>query len=533
MTKKNTLIFSVITLFIFSQTPEIKSQTSQLSDKLVLHGQGSINWWIGIINQGERMPLKHGFAADFFGNTYQNQSQPLLLSDKGQYIWSEEPFTMSFSNDSLIVESRLGKIYYSDESKSLKEAYLLASSRFFPPSGKLPDLDLVRNPQYNTWIELMYDQNQDDILKYANDLINNGFPPAVIMIDDNWQEDYGNWDFHPGRFNDPETMVDSLHSMGFKVMLWICPFFSPDSYISREIESKGYLLKNRNGRTAIVPWWNGYSALIDLSNPEAFDWFGERMQYLVDKYGIDGFKLDAGDARFYRDLVSFKPVTPNEHSTLFNLYGLKYPLNEYRATWKMGGQPLVQRLRDKGHDWKDLQLLIPHLLLQGIMGYPFTCPDLIGGGEFTAFLNDAVIDQELIVRSTQCHALMPMMQFSVAPWRVLDDEHLDAVKKAVEIRKEYVDLILQLTEGAAFTGEPVVRSMEYVFPHQGYAEVKDQFMVGDNILVAPMLEQGIGSRQILIPSGRWQADDGKKYKGPAVIRTNVPLDRLPIFKKIK
>jgi alpha-glucosidase len=171
-------------------------------------------------------------------------------------------------------------------------------------------------------------------------------------------------------------------------------------------------------------------------------------------------------------------------------------------------------------------------MLQGIMGYPFTCPDLIGGGEYTAFLNNSIIDQELIVRSTQIHALMPMMQFSVAPWRVLDDIHLSACKKAVEIRESYVELIIKLTEEAAISGEPIVRSMEYVFPHQGYAKVKDQFLLGDNILVAPMVEKGVNSRKVIIPPGRWQDDEGQKFKGPTVINIIVPLDRIPVFKKL-
>lgn len=519
-------IFLLLAIHVFSiaQKP--------FEDRLALPDQGKTNWWAGVTTHGHDMPLKSGYQADLLANTFGNQAQALLLSGNGEYIWSEEPFSISFRNDSLILESSLGKIYYSNEGRNLREAYLNVSRKFFPPSGKLPDLDLVKKPQYNTWIELMYDQNQEDILKYANDLINNGFPPGVLMIDDNWQEDYGNWDFHPGRFPDPGAMMDSLHQMGFKVMLWICPFFSPDSYISREVESKGYLLKDLKGNTAVVKWWNGYSTLIDLSNPEAFQWFGEQMDKLVETYGVDGFKLDAGDAEYYRDVVSHKPVNPNDHSTLFNLYGLDYPMNEYRAAWKMGGQPLVQRLRDKGHDWEDLRLLIPHLALQGIMGYPFTCPDMIGGGEFTAFLNLSSVDQELIVRSTQVHALMPMMQYSVAPWRVLDAKHLEASRKAVDIREKYIKLILDLTREAAITGEPVVRSMEYVFPHQGYAQVNDQFMLGDHVLVAPMLEPGSAVREVYIPKGRWRADDGKTYRGPTKASINVPMERLPVFERI-
>ena len=203
------------------------------------------------------------------------------------------------------------------------------------------------------------------------------------------------------------------------------------------------------------------------------------LQYLVDEYGVDGFKLDAGDAGFYPSwLKSHKRnILPNEHTELFAQIGLEFPLNEYRATWKMAGLPLAQRLRDKGHNWEDLQTLIPNITVQGLMGYAFTCPDMIGGGEFNSFLNSATIDQELIVRSAQVHALMPMMQFSVAPWRILDNDHLQAVKKAIELRKKFTPEILSLVEEAAKSGEPIVRTMEYVFPQRGQEKIKFHFTI--------------------------------------------------------
>ena len=78
-------------------------------------------------------------------------------------------------------------------------------------------------PQYNTWIELTYDQNRHDIMQYARKVVEHGFPRGIFMIDDNWQNDYGNFDFKASRFPDPRGMIDSLHGMGFRVMLWIAP----------------------------------------------------------------------------------------------------------------------------------------------------------------------------------------------------------------------------------------------------------------------------------------------------------------------
>jgi alpha-glucosidase len=321
--------------------------------------------------------------------------------------------------------------------------------------------------------------------------------------------------------------------MGFKVMLWICPFISPDSDVYRKLEKENLLLKDTTGKTAIVRWWNGASGLLDLSNPETTKWFQEQLDYLQDEYQVDGFKLDAGDFEFYENTVSYIPsTTPEDQSELYGKIGLKYPLNEYRAMWKMAGQPIVNRLRDKYHTWEDVQKLIPHILLQGIVGYNFTCPDMVGGGDYSSFLPGSNLEQDIIVRSAQSHALMPMMQFSVAPWRILDETHFDAVKKAVDIRKKYTPLIMKLAKESAHNGEPIVRSMEYVFPHEGYAQINDQFLLGDKILIAPVLTKE-NERMVIIPKGKWEDNKGKIIKGPKKMKILVAIDEIPIYKKVK
>lgn len=502
--------------------------------KLVIPVEPSSFWWNGISNHGELMPMKNGYYANLNDN-YGNQVQPLLISNNGQVVWSEQPFEMLMKNDTLTVISSTPSLVYNKAGETLKEAFQFASKNYFPPKGLLPEELLFSAPQYNTWIELIYDQNQKDILEYAHQIIANGFPPGVLMIDDNWQEDYGKWDFHPGRFPNPKAMMDSLHQMGFQVMVWICPFVSPDCDVYRKLRSENLLLKDESGKPAIVRWWNGASGQLDLSNPKTEKWFKSQLNYLKENYMVDGFKFDAGDFEFYNNCFTTEmiPASAQEQCEMYARIGLDYPLNEYRAMWKMAGEPLVNRLRDKAHNWEDLLKLIPDILLQGFTGYNFTCPDMVGGGEYSSFLNANKIDQDLIVRSAQCHALMPMMQFSVAPWRILDKKHFDACKKAVDLRMEYTPLILDLAKESAKTGEPIVRSMEYVFPHQGYEKVSNQFLLGDNILIAPLLEKGEGSRKVLIPEGKWKNADGKTIIGPKTIEITVAIDKLPVFVNVK
>ncbi len=185
-------------------------------------------------------------------------------------------------------------------------------------------------PQYNTWIELMYDQNEKDILKYAQDIINNGYPPGVLMIDDNWQEDYGTWKFSPRRFADPKGMINKLHEMGFQVMLWMCPFISPDSEVFRNLAKEGMLIlepqqtkeiswDNTQNKAAIIRWWNGSSACLDLSNPKTQKWFKGRLDYLVNEFGVDGFLNLTLETRISTpvNVVSFKTVQSLTITQLF------------------------------------------------------------------------------------------------------------------------------------------------------------------------------------------------------------------------
>lgn len=77
-----------------------------------------------------------------------------------------------------------------------------------------------------------------------------------------------------------------------------------------------------------------------------------------------------------------------------------------------------------------------------------------------------------------------------------------------------------------------MRMMEYEFPNQGFERVSDQFMLGSDILVAPVIKKGELTRDVMLPQGKWQTDDGKIYEGGKTVSVDAPLDVLPLFKKI-
>src|SRR3954452_8206991 len=265
-------------------------------------------WWGGAVADGTRMPFgaephRRDLAtnAGSFAkpNEGANQSAPLLVSSRGRYVWSDDPFTFAFDGeDGLELDG--AEITETVVGATLAEAFRGAARDHFPASGAAPAELMFSAPQYNTWIEMPYAPTQEGVLAYARGVLEAGFPPGLLMIDDRWSEDYGDWRFDPTRFPDPASMTAQLHAWGFAVMLWLVPFVSPDSETSRTAAARGWLVREPDGRPAVREWWNGFSTVLDLTHPDAVGWLRGRLDDLRETYGVDGFKLDAGDVRDYR-----------------------------------------------------------------------------------------------------------------------------------------------------------------------------------------------------------------------------------------
>ena len=204
-------------------------------------------WWGGAVHDGAKMPLSaHSvYAIDLRREGRGNQSAPFFVSSHGRTVWSEEPFAISFDHGILRAEGG-APILLEQHGATLREGYLGGMKAHFPFDGRCPERAFYVTPQFNTWVELRYDHNRQAVLDYAHSLLSNGYAPGVLMIDDTWQEDYGVWRFHPGRFPDPAGMVKELHEMGFAVMVWAVPVVSPDSAPFRKaMNTPGALIRGR------------------------------------------------------------------------------------------------------------------------------------------------------------------------------------------------------------------------------------------------------------------------------------------------
>lgn len=506
------------------------------------------SWW-GVCNSfGTNMPFTagtRGFTADISALNYGGQPASLLLSDRGRVIRSAAQSQVRIDGGVIRMDAKDAAVTLEQGGDSLPSAYRFAAAKYFPPSGRSPDPLFFSAPQYNTWMELTYNQNEADILAYAQSMLDHGLPPGVLMIDDTWQTNYGVWDFDPKKFRDPKGMCDRLHAMGFKVLVWVIPFVSLDSQPYRDLTGHGrtykpgkggFVVDGRTGHPAHVSWWNGYSALLDLTDPVGDRWFRDQLDRLRNDYGVDGFKFDGGQFQYYAptNRVTHKAgATGAEQNRAYAVYGEEYPTSEHRCVWGMAGRPVMVRLPDKLNTWPEVQRLVPDMFTAGLLGYPFICPDMIGGGSWTAYLpgSKTPYDKELFIRSAQVHALCPMMQFSVSPWRLMKDDP-DGQKiicDLVALRQKFAPRFVRLAEDCGRTGEPMIRNLEYAFPNRGYAAINDQFLMGDFLMVAPQLEKGATSRMVAIPPGKWISDDGTEVEGPRTVVVQTPLARLPHF----
>lgn len=510
------------------------------------------HFWGGAVADGTSMPIsKDSTYSNDFRNDAHNQFMPLFLSSLGRYIWSESAFKVWVEGDELCFFGESDFELY-DGGSCLRDAYLHAMENHFPfyetrVQNKTLPREFFKSAQFNSWIEFTYDPTQEGILEYAHAIIDNGFEPGILMIDEGWHGRYGQWKFDPFKFPDPKAMIKELHSLGFTVMLWVTPMVTADGV--EFCKSTGRLfnpatydklfLRNKEGKVALIDWWNGYSAILDLRKDCDKEYLKEKLDFLINEYGVDGFKFDGGSFCMYSptSMINGEPRDDHDQAELnlaWNEFGAQYKFHEYKDTFKGGGKATIQRLCDREHTWVDggIKSLVPCAILQGLFGHPFICPDMVGGGSWTDdYLPDFKIDEELFIRMAQSSALFPMMQFSRAPWRCLSKEAYEIVFDAYKLHLDMTDEIISLVENAEKTGEPILRSLEYIDPHKGFEKINDEFMLGSDILVCPIIEKGLFKKEVIFPDGKWKNTSGEVFCGKAYI--DAPLEKLLWFRRVK
>ncbi|XP_059484971.1 myogenesis-regulating glycosidase-like [Neocloeon triangulifer] len=482
------------------------------------------------------------------------------LSSEGSYIYVDPSIPLFIDSNSadnpnqLCFISRSESPYYDITELILrytictfddvKTAQAHAVKNYLGHASSLPDELMFRHPIWSTWARYKKDINESTVMQFAQEILDNGFNNSQLEIDDDWETCYGELQFNSAKFPNPKGMVDALHQLGFRVTLWVHPFINSNCPLYNTALQQGYFVRNLQNEVK-VEWWNGKdAAIIDVTNPAARTWWANRLISLKNQIGLDGYKFDAGEALgFLPQLPFLRNInTQSDYSLAYSNFvnGIINDIGsavEIRSTYSNQGAPIFLRMIDKDSRWglnNGLRSVVTTLLQMNVVGYPMVLADMIGGNGY----GSDQITPELFIRWLQASTFMPSLQFSYVPWQFNDPSVVEISKKFVDLHYNYSELILQLANDATTgSGLPINRPICFALPNgvvDGNASyVDDEFMLGNNILVAPVMDPNATSRTIYLPEGFWtDMNTGFMINGPiTIVDYPAPLDTLPYFRK--
>ncbi|KAM3958507.1 myogenesis-regulating glycosidase [Aphomia sociella] len=420
----------------------------------------------------------------------------------------------------------------------VRKAHEYAVEKYLKKPSGLPDERMIKYPIWSTWARYKRDINHDVVLKFADEINDNGFPNSQLEIDDLWEKCYGSQTVDVKKFPDMKNTVDVLKKKGFRVTIWTHPFVNKgcDPWYT-DAKEKGYLVSSEYGSVE-TSWWNDNdttTAYIDFTKPDARKWYTDKLDLLRSSYGIDSFKFDGGESSWtpqipvlQGDMRDQPGVITADYVRAVAQYG---PMVEVRSGHGTQDLPVFIRMIDKDTYWtfeNGLPTLITTLLQMNVNGYTLVLPDMIGGNGY-----NEPPSKELFIRWLQANTFMPSMQFSYVPWD-FDNETITISKKFVDLHKQYADEIVTACRRAVDSGAPVNAPLWWIAPNDTTAhDIWDQYLLGERILVAPVVERAARSRDVYLPAGGWRPQgNGTTVRGPQWLRDYpAPLDTLPYFVK--
>ena len=407
------------------------------------------------------------------------------------------------------------------------------------------------------------------VREIADGFRKNKIPADVIYLDIDYMDGYRVFTWDKKRFPDPAKMIADLKADGFRTVLIIDPGLKVDENyeVYKDGKQKNVFVKNPDGSLLVRNVWPGESAFPDFTLPAAREWFGAQYKKHLEE-GIAGFWNDMNEPGVFATTQTERPEilhhpektfpidTPHAgdglrdtHRRYHNVYGMQMTRATFEGVKKLapGKRPFVltragfagvQRYSavwtgDNYAGWEHLALTIPMLANMSVSGVPFVGAD-VGG------FND-MPGGELYARWLQAAALTPFFRsHSVGwvgnkePWE-FGEEFTRINRATVELRYQFLPYLYTLFREHERSGAPVMRPLWYEYPNdkQTYL-ISDEFMVGSDVLVAPVVKEGMTTRGIYLPVGAEWVDwwTGEKLESGKMHYLKTPLDRLPIFVRV-
>jgi alpha-glucosidase len=395
-------------------------------------------------------------------------------------------------------------------------------------------------------------------------------PADVIYLDIDYMDGYRVFTWDKARFPDPPRMLNDLLKDGFRTVLIIDPGIKVDENYSVYAEGRaaGFFHRTKDGREFQAKVWPGVYAFPDFTNPQARAWFGSLYKRHLDE-GVSGFWNDMNEPATFppdtrppqpsvmHDPAKTFPVdvrhagdgAPGDHARYHNTYGMQMARATFEGLRNLrpdarpfvltrAGYAGVQRFAavwtgDNVPSWEHLQLSLAMLTNMSVSGLPFVGAD-VGG-----FTGNA--SAELYTRWLQAAALTPFYRSHVAanlqerePWS-FGEAHERINRASIELRYQLLPYIYTLFREHEQTGMPVMRPLWFNYPadYNTYAPALalEQFLVGRDLMVAPVLTEGATKRPVYFPKGDAWVDwlTGARYEGGTTAEIDAPLSRLPLF----
>ncbi len=372
--------------------------------------------------------------------------------------------------------------------------------------------------------------------------------------------------FDADRLTELQELAAELHALGKKVLIYErCGRLAARSLGDRADSSEGVNLLTKSGigtHNAKTRSGDDYladtklynpadapsvreSVFLDVTSSHALEWwFGEVMKPLVEEGGIEGAKIDFCEQFPENDDVALQGVSSptglhHFYPVYFNALMYRY-FNEKRPDGGMcfsrGGGIGAQRYPvmwagDQLREYRFLRAILVASLSSGLSGIPFMCHDL--GAYMPARDPENNPEPEVFVRGAQLACFSPAMQTHGIVTRPYDFDEPIVAQYRLYSRVHYALLpyIIEQARVCCETGLPLMRHLHLSFPRDARcAQTEDQFLFGDALLVAPMLERG-ESRDVYLPAGQWEAlASAESYDGPTTLAAyRAPLESIPVF----
>lgn len=395
-------------------------------------------------------------------------------------------------------------------------------------------------------------ESEEEIRSIAERMRAHQLPCDCIHFDIDYMDQYKVFTWNKESYQDGRKVIADFKDMGIRAVTIIDPGVKVEEgyYVYEEGVKEGFFAKTPEGEIYVNEVWPGDAVYPDFGNPAVRNWWGEKQKFLIDM-GVAGVWNDMNEPASFRgplpdDVVFTDEDKKASHKEIHNLYGHNMAKATYEG-WKKysGKRPFVitracysgsQKYTtgwtgDNHSIWSHIRMAVPQLCNLGLSGMSFVGTDVGGFG------SDCT--PELFARWIQLGCFSPFFRDHCAkgckaqePWQ-FGEEVLDISRKYINLRYELLPYIYDLMRECECSGIPVMRPL--VLEYEKDEKVKncnDQFMLGDRMLIAPVLEQGAREKLVYLPEGIWYDYwTGKEFAGGQSYICKAPLDICPVFVK--